>query len=179
MSGTWGLSQTSIGCSSSRRRPCLNGPPTMTSTMRLTSDACVRLLEQNPDIILAHTGPPLSMKKARSSPLKRRQEASSIQRLEGGIGRTSRALAIPRLPSTDFGRCSRARAGGPTCLASCVVKSCSKRLSCQISPAVIARCWQNWLCSAAFDVSDERLFLKRFHANVSWALSHEGTERLS
>src|SRR5258708_3047683 len=36
MSGTWGLSQTSIACLTSLRRPCLSGLPTKTSIMRPT-----------------------------------------------------------------------------------------------------------------------------------------------
>jgi glycosyltransferase involved in cell wall biosynthesis len=75
-------------------------------------NVCARLLEENPDINLAHTGTAFIDERARSSPSNKRQGALSIQRLEGGIGRTSRALAIPQLPSTDFGRCSRVPAGG-------------------------------------------------------------------
>ena len=158
MSGTWGLSQTSIEFSSSRRRPCLNGLPTMTSTMKpiwMRALACSKRIQTSfwPTLVL-----PLSTKKASSSPSNSRQEALSIQRLEGGIGRTSRALAIPLLPSTDFGRCSRVPAGGLTCLALSVVKSCSKRLSCPISPAVIARCSQNWLCLAVSGVRTSDCF---------------------
>ena len=53
-------------------------------------DACVRLLEENPDIVLAHTGTAFIDEKVRSYLSNRRQEASSIQRLEGDTGLRSR-----------------------------------------------------------------------------------------
>ena len=37
--------------------------------------------------------------------------------------------------------------------------------------AAIARCWRSLLCSAASNQVRERLFLKRIHPDVSWALN--------
>ena len=111
-------------------------------------DACVTLLEENPDIILAHTGTAFIDEKSEILPFE--QETGSF--IDPRTGRRYWAdvpsIGDLLLPPTDFGRCSRVPAGGPICLALSAVRSCSKRLSCPILSAVIVRCWQNWLCLA-------------------------------
>jgi len=42
-----------------------------------------------------------------------------------------------------------------------------QHLSCPISAAAIAQCWQNWLCFGRFKGANDQLFPETFHANVS------------
>jgi hypothetical protein len=106
------------------------------------------LLEENPDIILAHTGTAFIDEESEILPFE--QETGS------SIDPKTRRRYWPDVPS--FGDTpvainrfwqvlTRAR-GGSHVWGYPSRKSCSKRLSCPISPAVIARCWQNWLCLA-------------------------------
>ena len=116
-------------------------------------EACVRLLDQNPDVVLAHTGTAFIDEAGELLPFEQGTGVSSTPRLDGVTGRMSRALAIRRLRPAGFGRCLRALSGGLTCSVLCAAKFCSKRPSCHTSKAVTARCWRNWRCSAASSVS--------------------------
>jgi hypothetical protein len=173
ISGTSELSQISIGCSSFRRRPCSNGLPTTTSTMETYLDACVRLLEENPDVVLAHTGTAFINEKGELLPFEQETgsfvDPTSQRRYWAdvpGIGDTP--VAINRF----WHVLTRARWG--THMFGVVRRDILKQTSLLPNFAGSDRAMLAELALLGrFRCANERLFFKRFHADVSWALSQK------
>ena len=136
-------------------------------------DSCVRLLEENPDIILAHTGTAFIDEKSEVLPFEQ-ETGSFIDPKTGrrywadvpGIGDTP--VAINRFWQV----LTRARWG--THMFGVVRREILQQTSLLPNFAGSDRAMLAELALLGrFRCANERLFLKRFHANVSWALDHK------
>ena len=136
-------------------------------------DACVRLLEENPDIILAHTGTAFIDEKSEILPFEH-ETGSFFDPKTGwrywadvpGIGDTPVAtnrfwqvLTRARWGTHMFGVVRREILQQTSLLPNFV--GSDRAMLAEL--ALLGR----------FRCANERLFLKRFHANVSWALDHK------
>jgi glycosyltransferase involved in cell wall biosynthesis len=136
-------------------------------------DACVRLLEENPDIVLAHTGTAFIDEKAELLPFED-ETASFVDRKAGrrywadhpSIGDSS--VAIRRFWQV------LTRACWGTHMFGVVRREILQQTSLLPNFSGSDRAMLAELALlGAFKCAPEQLFLKRFHANVSWALSQE------
>jgi glycosyltransferase involved in cell wall biosynthesis len=136
-------------------------------------DACVRLLKENPDTILAHTGTAFIDEKSEILPFEQ-QTGSYVDPKTGrrywadvpGIGDTP--VAINRFWQV----LTRARWG--THMFGVVRREILQQTSLLPNFAGSDRAMLAELALLGrFRCANERLFLKRFHANVSWALDHK------
>ena len=136
-------------------------------------DACVRLLEENPDIILAHTGTAFIDEKSEILPFE--QETGSF--IDPKTGRRYWA-DVPSIGDTPVAInrfwqvLTRARWG--THMFGVVRREILQQTSLLPNFAGSDRAMLAELALLGrFRCANERLFLKRFHANVSWALDHK------
>ena len=136
-------------------------------------DACVWLLEENPDIILAHTGTAFIDEKSEILPFEQ-ETGSFIDQKTGrrywadvpGIGDSP--VAINRFWQV----LTRARWG--THMFGVVRREILQQTSLLPNFAGSDRAMLAELALLGrFRCANERLFLKRFHANVSWALDQK------
>jgi glycosyltransferase involved in cell wall biosynthesis len=136
-------------------------------------DACVGLLEENPDVVLAHTGTAFINEKGELLPFE--EETGSFvdptnQRRYWadvpGIGDTPAAI------NRFWHVLTRARWG--THMFGVVRREILQQTSLLPNFAGSDRAMLAELALLGrFRCADKRLFLKRFHANVSWALDHK------
>ncbi len=136
-------------------------------------DACVRLLEENPDTILAHTGTAFIDEKGQILPFE--QETGSFVDPKSGrrywadvtsIGDTPAAISRFRHVLT------RARWG--THMFGVVRREILQQTALLPNFAGSDRAMLAELALLGrFQCANERLFFKRFHTNVSWALSQK------
>jgi len=136
-------------------------------------DTCVRLLEENPDIVLAHTGTAFIDEKNQILPFE--QETGSF--IDPKTGRRYWA-DVPTIGDTPVAIdrfwqvLTRARWG--THMFGVVRRDILQQTSLLPNFAGSDRAMLAELALLGrFRCANERLFLKRFHANVSWALDHE------
>jgi glycosyltransferase involved in cell wall biosynthesis len=136
-------------------------------------DACVGLLEANPDIVLAHTGTAFIDEKSKVLPFER-ETGSFIDQTTGrrywadvpDIGDTP--VAINRFWQV----LTRARWG--THMFGVIRREILQQTSLLPNFAGSDRAMLAELALLGrFRCIDQQLFLKRFHANVSWALDHK------
>jgi glycosyltransferase involved in cell wall biosynthesis len=136
-------------------------------------DACVRLLDENPDIVLAHTGTAFIDEKGDMLPFE--QETGSFVEPKTGkrywadvpsigdtpvaIKRFWQVLTRARWGTHMFGIVRREVLQQTTLLPN--FEGSDRAMLAEL--ALLGR----------FKCANERLFLKRFHANVSWALDHK------
>ena len=115
-------------------------------------EVCVRLLDENPDVVLAHTGTAFIDEAGELLPFE--QETGSF--VDPKTGRRY----WPDVPSIGDTPIATSRLWqvltralwGLTCSVLCAARFCSKRPFCHTSKAVTARCWRNWRYSAASSV---------------------------
>jgi glycosyltransferase involved in cell wall biosynthesis len=136
-------------------------------------DACVRLLDQNPDIVLAHTATAFIDEKSEMLPYDQ-ETGSFVDPKSGrrywadvpGIGDTP--VAINRFWQV----LNRARWG--THMFGVMRREILKQTSLLPNFAGSDRAMLAELALLGrFRCANEQLFLKRFHASVSWALDHK------
>jgi glycosyltransferase involved in cell wall biosynthesis len=136
-------------------------------------DACVRLLEENPDVILAHTGTAFIDEKSELLPFE--QESGSF--IEPSTGRRYWA-DVPSIGDTPVAIkrfwqvLTRARWGSH--MFGVVRREILQQTSLLPNFAGSDRAMLAELALLGrFRCATERLFLKRLHANASWALDQE------
>jgi len=136
-------------------------------------DACVRLLDQNPDVVLAHTATAFIDEKSEMLPYDQ-ETGSFVDPKSGrrywadvpGIGDTP--VAINRFWQV----LNRARWG--THMFGVMRREILKQTSLLPNFAGSDRAMLAELALLGrFRCANEQLFLKRFHASVSWALDHK------
>ena len=136
-------------------------------------DACVSLLDENPDVVLAHTGTAFIDEKAELLPFEN-ETASFVDRKAGrrywadhpSIGDSS--VAIQRFWQVLTRACWGSHMFG------IVRREVLQQTSLLPNFSGSDRAMLAELALlGAFKCAPERLFLKRFHANVSWVLSQE------
>jgi glycosyltransferase involved in cell wall biosynthesis len=136
-------------------------------------DACVRLLEENPDVVLAHTGTAFIDEKGDSLPFE--QETGSF--IDPKTGRRYwpdvPGIGDSRVAISRFWQVlTRARWG--THMFGVVRREILQQTSLLPNFAGSDRAMLAELALLGrFRCANEQLFLKRFHANVSWALDHK------
>ena len=145
----------------------------MTSTMTTYLDACVRLLEENPDIVLAHTGTAFIDEDRRAPPLRtgdgKLYRSKDWKAVLGG----SPSIGDAPVATNRFWQVlTRARWG--THMFGVVRREILRQTSLLPNFAGSDRAMLAELALLGrFRCANERLFLKRFHANVSWALDQK------
>jgi glycosyltransferase involved in cell wall biosynthesis len=136
-------------------------------------DACVRLLEENPDTILAHTGTAFINEKSEILPFE--QETGSFIDLKPGRRYWADVPSIGDTPvaiNRFWQVLTRARWG--THMFGVIRREILQQTSLLPNFAGSDRAMLAELALLGrFRCASERLFLKRFHANVSSALSHK------
>ena len=136
-------------------------------------DACIRLLEENPDTILAHTGTAFIDEKSEILPFEQETgsfvdpktgrrywaDVTSIGDTTVAINRFRQVLARARWGTHMFGVVRREMLQQTSLLPN--FAGSDRAMLAEL--ALLGR----------FRCASERLFFKRFHTNVSWALSHK------
>lgn len=136
-------------------------------------DACIRLLEGNPDTILAHTGTAFIDEKGEILPF----EQGTGSFIDPKTGRRYWA-DVPSIGDTPVAinrfRQVLTRARWGTHMFGVVRREVLQQTSLLPNFAGSDRAMLAELALLGrFRCANERLFLKRFHANVSWALNHK------
>src|SRR5262245_7059541 len=135
-------------------------------------EACVRLIEQNPDVVLAHTGTAFIDENSEIMPFD--EQTGSFVDPKTGRRYWADVTSIgddPVAASRFWHVLTRARWG--THMFGVIRREILQRTSLLPNfPGSDRAMLAELALLGRFRCANERLFLKRFHANVSWALGH-------